>query len=109
LDVVGLALLGVGTLSLMLPFVAASEGGGLAAAPWWLVAVAAVALGAFVWWERRFEGRGGHPVVPAALARTRSFTFGAGIGGAYFAGFTSIFLIVTLYLQNGLDLSPLEA
>ncbi|MEE6271735.1 MFS transporter [Georgenia sp. MJ206] len=109
LDVIGLATLGVGTICLMLPFVVASEGGGLSSAPWWLVGVAVVVLATFVWWERRFERRGGRPVVTAALARTRSFTFGAGIGGAYFAGFTSIFLIVTLYLQNGLGLSPLQA
>ncbi|WP_241237111.1 MFS transporter [Georgenia faecalis] len=109
LDVVGLALLGVTVLGIMLPFVLATEGGGLDQAPWQLLAVAAVALVAFVAWERAFERRGRDPILSSALVRTPSFTLGATIGGLYFAGFTSIFLLVTLYLQQGLGLSPLAA
>jgi len=34
---------------------------------------------------------------------------GLGLGTLYFAGFTSIFLVLTLYLQNGLGYSAFEA
>lgn len=109
-DVVGLLLLGVAVLALMLPFITASENEeGLAAAPWWLLLLAAVMIVAVVCWERFFEKRGGNVVMPRDLIRTASFTFGAGIGLIYFTGFTSIFLIVTLYLQDGLGLTPLQA
>jgi MFS family permease len=38
-----------------------------------------------------------------------SFRFGAALGMAYFAGFTAIFLIITLVLQEGLHYSALRA
>ena len=47
----GVALLGGGVLSVMLPLVEA-ESGGLRRL-WWLFAVGAVLIGAFVRWERR--------------------------------------------------------
>ena len=109
-DILGLALLGVAVLAFMLPFIQASEAeGGVASAPWWLLAVGAVVVTMFVLWERFFEGRGGNVVMPRGLVRTRSFTFGAAVGLIYFAGFTSIFLLVTLYLQDGLGLTALQA
>jgi MFS family permease len=106
IDVVGLGLMAASVLCVMLPFIVAAEG---PAAPWWLVGVGAVLFGAFAWWERRTERAGRSPVVTAELVRTRSFTFGAAIGTAYFAGFTTIFLIGTLYLQTGLGLTPFQA
>ncbi len=66
-------------------------------------------LVAFVAWER-WEGRHGRePVVDADLVKTRSYRNGALVGIAYFAGFTGIFLVVTLYLQSGLGLAPWQA
>lgn len=66
-------------------------------------------LAAFVGWERWEGKRGRDPVVAGELVRTASFTGGALVGIAYFAGFTGIFLVVTLYLQTGLGFSPLQA
>lgn len=106
IDVVGMVLMAASVLCVMFPFIVAAQG---PAAPWWLVGVGAALLGAFAWWERRTERAGRPPVVTASLARTRSFTFGAAIGTAYFAGFTTIFLIGTLYLQTGLGLTPFQA
>ncbi|MFD1506332.1 MFS transporter [Georgenia yuyongxinii] len=106
IDVVGLVLMAASVLCVMLPFIVAAEG---RAAPWWLVGVGAALFVVFAWWERRTERAGRAPVVTAALVRTRSFTFGAAIGTAYFAGFTTIFLIGTLYLQTGLGLTPFQA
>ncbi|WP_341360115.1 MFS transporter [Georgenia sp. M64] len=106
LDVVGLALVAVSVLCVLLPFVNAAEGG---RSHWWLLGVAAASVVALVAWERRVERAGRTPVIPSSLVRTPSFAFGAVVGTAYFAGFTAIFLVGTLYLQNGLGLSPLQA
>jgi MFS family permease len=39
----------------------------------------------------------------------RSYVLGVALGTLFFAGFTSIFLVLTLYLQTGLQYSALEA
>lgn len=107
IDVVGLVLIAVSVLCVMLPFISLAERG--AGTPWWLLGVAVVVLAVFWWWERRLERAGRSPVLSAELTRDRSFTFGSAVGTAYFAGFTGIFLVGTLYLQLGLGLSPLQA
>jgi MFS family permease len=43
------------------------------------------------------------------LFRIRSYTFGSAIGLVYFAGFTAIFFVLALYLQNGRGYSALQA
>lgn len=107
IDVVGLALIGASVVCVMLPFIVAAEGP--ERSPWWLGAVGLAIVGVLVLWERRTERAGRTPVVPSSLVRTRSFSFGAIIGTAYFAGFTGIFLVGTLYLQTGLGLTALQA
>ena len=70
-----------------------------------LFAVAAVLLAAFVAIERRVK----EPMLPLGLFRRRSFT---GVQLAAFAvsgSMFALFLYLTLYLQNYLGLSPLEA
>jgi MFS family permease len=43
------------------------------------------------------------------LLRTRSYALGTTLGLVYFAGFTSIFFVLTLFLQQGRAFTPLEA
>ncbi|WP_337059597.1 MFS transporter [Kineococcus sp. G2] len=107
-DVPGLLLLAAAVLLLMLPFVL-TTGEGDSPARWWLLAPGALLLGLFALWERRQDRRGEQPVVAADLVRTASFTRGALVGVCYFAGFTGIFLVVTLHLQSGLGFTPLQA
>ncbi|MFP5022026.1 MFS transporter [Pseudonocardia phyllosphaerae] len=107
LDLVGALLLGVAVVALMLPLVLAERDP--AAAPWWLLVVAAVVLAGFVAWERRAKRVHGLPLVDLALLRIRSYAVGAALGTTYFAGFTSIFFVLTLFFQNGLRYTPLEA
>ena len=64
---------------------------------------------AFVVWEVSWSRRGRETLVDLSLTKVRSFVFGVGLGSLYFAGFTSIFIILTLYLQNGLHYSALQA
>ncbi|WP_019633812.1 MFS transporter [Actinomadura atramentaria] len=102
-DVPGLLLLGAGVLVFMLPFVQERQWTG--ALKWLLVPAGLALLVAFVLWERRARA----PMVNLALFRFRSYALGATIALLYFAGFTGIFFIFTLYLQNGLGYSALGA
>jgi MFS family permease len=56
-------------------------------------------------WERRHPD----PMIDLGLFRLRSYALGSTIALLYFAGFTAIFFIFTLYLQNGLGYSALMA
>jgi EmrB/QacA subfamily drug resistance transporter len=106
LDPVGVGLLGAGVLLLLLPLVQEREWHGWTK---WLLSVAAVVvLIGFVAWERH-HARRATPVIDLELFRVRSYALGALVGLLYFAGFTTIFFIYTLFLQSGLHYSALEA
>ncbi|MFI6513168.1 MFS transporter [Streptosporangium sp. NPDC050855] len=105
-DPVGVLLLAGGITLVLLPLVEGQEWHG--AGKWVSAAAGVVVLAGFAAWERRY-GRHSTPVVDLSLFRRRSYALGALIGALYFAGFTAIFFILTLYLQNGLHYSPLEA
>ena len=111
LDVGGIALVGLAAVCVMTPFVlsGAESGPVVGAWRWWLIGVGAVVLVGFVAWERRYQDRYGAAVLDPALMRNVGFRFGVLVGMAYFAGFTSIFLVVTIVLQRGLGYSPLMA
>lgn len=103
LDPVGVVLLGMGVTALLLPFVQEQVWHGRA--KWLLVPLAVVVLAGFLGWERRHR----EPMVNLSLFRRRSYTLGTTIALVYFAGFTAIFFIFTLYLQNGQRYSALLA
>jgi len=107
LDPVGVVLLGAAVVLVLLPLVEEREWKG--PAKWLLLPAAALVLAAFVLWERRYGRRDRSPVVDLALFRRRSYTLGNAIGTVYFAGFTGIFFVYTLFLQQGRDYSALEA
>jgi EmrB/QacA subfamily drug resistance transporter len=107
LDPVGVVLLGMAVVLLLLPLVQERAWSG--GAKWLLVPAGLVVLAAFTAWEVRY-GRGGkQPMVLLDLFRVRPYTFGSLIGLVYFAGFTAIFFVLALYLQNGRHYSALEA
>ncbi|PFG18797.1 MFS transporter [Serinibacter salmoneus] len=123
LDVLGSVLLALAVVAIMWPFVSSTSEGGAsdgaggeaagsgsgAAVPWWTIAVGLALVGVLVWWERRVSARGGLPLIPGSLLRLPSFTFGTAVSTMYFLSFTGIWLSSTLYLQQGLGLSPLQA
>ena len=106
LDPVGVLLLGAGVVLLLLPLV--QEQQWHAAAKWLLVPLALLVLAGFVGWELRYA-RTRQPLVPLPLFRLRSYGFGTALATVYFAGFTPLFFVLTLYLQIGLHYSPLLA
>lgn len=110
LDAVGLSLLAISVLALMAPFLIASNHTiGLSGAPWYVLLVAVVAAAACAWWERRAEAAGRSVIAPRRLIRTPSFTLGTLTQALYAAGFTALFVIYTLYLQQGLGLAAWQA
>ncbi|MER5209676.1 MFS transporter [Streptomyces sp. NPDC002838] len=106
LDLPGVALLGCGVLAVMLPLVLAESGG--VRRLWWLILVGAVFLAAFARWERRVAARAGRPLLdPRLVTGTRGYAAGAAIATLYFVGFSGVWLVFALYLQNGEGYSPL--
>lgn len=103
LDPLGVLLLGAGVFCVLLPLV--QEQQWRTDLKWLLVLGGAVLIALFALWERR----AGAPMVDLALFRLRSYTLGAAIALLFFAGFTAVFFIFTLYLQNGLGYSALGA
>ena len=107
IDVAGAALLGLAVLCLLYPIVSL-EGG----ARWPLVLL--VGVPAFVWafvhWEHRLTRRGHAPLLDLALLRrTPGFANGMAVGALYFTGFTGVFLVLSVWLQDDLGLDALHA
>ncbi|GHF00771.1 MFS transporter [Streptomyces griseoluteus] len=106
-DLTGVLLLGAGVLALMLPLVQEQQWTGRT--KWALMPVAALLLAAFWRWERRQGKRGNDPLIDLELFSLRSFTLGVLLNVVYFGGFTTVFFVYTLYLQNGLGYGALAA
>ncbi|SHF81905.1 drug resistance transporter, EmrB/QacA subfamily [Jatrophihabitans endophyticus] len=107
LDLVGVVLLGLGAVVLLLPFVQEQTWKGQT--KWLLVPAAALLLAAFVLWDLRYKKRGKEPLVDLELFKLRSYSVGVGLISLYFAGFTPLFFVFTLYLQTGQQYSALLA
>ncbi|MEU1405958.1 MFS transporter [Streptomyces sp. NPDC005728] len=106
-DLFGVLLLGSGVLALMLPLVQKEQWTGQQ--KWALLPVGALLLALFWAWERRQGRRGRAPLVDLDLFSLRSFTLGALISLTYFAGFTTVFFVYALFLQNTVGYSALAA
>lgn len=107
LDMGGVALLSA-TLSLLIyPLIQGRESGW----PLWMVALLAaspIALIAFVLFERHLARRGGSPLVDLSLFRQTAFTVGIVMAVAFYMQ-SAFFLTFSVYLQNGLRLTPMDA
>ena len=108
LDPVGVALLATGLFLLLLPIVESERVGDQ---PWlWALLPAGLAvLAGFLAWERHHRRQGRAPLVDFELWHRRSYAVGVVLALLYYAGFTSIFFVLTLFLQSGLGYSALEA
>ncbi|MHA3723985.1 MFS transporter [Leucobacter sp. HY1910] len=105
LDPVGSLLLGATVLLVLLPFMEARG-----SAYTWFALPLGIALGvAWVAWEKRYRRRGRAPMVDLGIFRVSSFANGTLLVGLYFLGITSVWVIVALYMQNGLGRTALEA
>lgn len=107
MDPVGAVLLGLALLAVLLPFVEARAEG--TAWIWALLPVGAALVGAWIWWERRCKAGGRSPMVDLAIFRVRSFLNGTLLISLYFLGITSVWVLVALYMQDGLGHTALES
>lgn len=104
LDLVGTAIFALAILVLMFPFLQHTDPRMFALLP-----VGAALIVGWVMWERRYKRRERQPMVDIELFRTPSFANGALLIFLYFAGMTSVWVIVALFLQNGMGFSALQA
>jgi EmrB/QacA subfamily drug resistance transporter len=107
LDLLGSLLLGGGVLVLLIPVVDAADGG--LTRLWWLWVVGALLLALFSRWESRTAARGRQPLLDPRLRSTDGYVAGSVIGLVYFMGFTAVWLVLALFLQDGLGYSPLRS
>ncbi|QQB13497.1 MFS transporter [Brevibacterium casei] len=105
LDPVGVVLLGLGVLLVLLPFVESSVGWFV----WFALPLGLVVIWAWTKWERRYESRGRTPMVELDLFAIKSFSNGSIIIALYFMGVTSVWVIVAMFMQQGLGHTALAS
>lgn len=103
LDPIGALLLGISVFLVMLPFMIASDN----VLAWWFLPAGFVILACWLWWERSYRLRGRSPMVDLAMFRIRTFAMGASMITVFFAGSTSIWVLIALFAQDGMGQSPL--
>jgi len=104
LDVLGLTLICAGTLALMVPFIRTPESAGAALGWAALVATLTAAFTA----HQRLRIRGGRrPLLHPALTSSRPYVLGTAVAMAQFGASLSSYLVLTVFLQDGLGLSAL--
>jgi EmrB/QacA subfamily drug resistance transporter len=108
LDMVGLALVAVFTISLLNGVVGLRTAGLEHAAL--LLATACMALWGFVWWQRRLsagEAAGGvAPLVNLRIFANRSFRLGSGVTLIYGVSLYGSTYLMPVYMQTALGMSP---
>ncbi|WP_350271329.1 MFS transporter [Brevibacterium sp. CBA3109] len=105
LDPVGVVLLGVGVLLVLLPFVESSVGWFI----WLGLPLGLLTIWAWTRWERMYSARGHTPMVDLNLFSIRSFSNGSIIITLYFMGVTSVWVLIAMYMQQGLGHTALAA
>ena len=106
-DFVGAVLAAAGVLLLLLPFIQ-STAWGWGALSWGLLVAAVIVLGVFVGYERRITRRGGEPIFDPGLLKIRSFSAGLIASVLFFSGIGSLFLMLSVYLQDAAGRTALE-
>ncbi|MFJ8039914.1 MFS transporter [Kitasatospora sp. NPDC096147] len=105
LDPFGLLLTAAITVTVMLPFVTPA---GLPV-KLGLGAGALALTGLLVWWQRRCVATGRQPLIHPALPRSAPYTLGTLTAMAQFGASLAGSLVLVMFLQDGLGLSPLAA
>jgi MFS family permease len=111
LDPIGLIVVGLSALTVMTPFMlsGARSGVQIGNERWLLLPVGLVLLIILFFHERRYQKRTQAAIFDPVLLGDQGFRNGILIGSFYFAGFTSVMLIVTVMLQQGMGYSALGA
>ena len=107
LDIGGAAMLFAGLLLVIGPVLLGNDADW---APWlWpVMAAGATVLAMFLRFERGVARRDGMPLLELALLSDRAFLRGLVALFAFHLGNTSFYLVMTLFMQNGLGFSPID-
>lgn len=105
LDPVGSVLLGLAVLAILFPFVES----GVSSWIWLLIPVGVALVYVWVRWERHYRDTGRSPMVDLGIFKTRSFSNGSILVTLYFLGMTSTWVLVPMYLQDGVGKTALQA
>jgi EmrB/QacA subfamily drug resistance transporter len=108
LDRSGVAVLSAGLMLLIAPLLFGHDLGW----PYWLFLLAAlgcVLLAGFPRLELAVERRGGLPLIERALLTNRAFWRGLMATFCFFLANVSFYFVITLFMQNGMGLSALDA
>ncbi|MBM7825655.1 MFS family permease [Arcanobacterium pluranimalium] len=104
LDPVGMCLLGIAVLAIMLPFMVKAPGW-----KWFIIVAGFALLGLWSAWEHYYKKRGNLPMVDLDLFRIKSFSYSTGISALQFLGAPSMFVVLAIFLQDGLGVSALAS
>ncbi|MDR7251984.1 EmrB/QacA subfamily drug resistance transporter [Nocardioides sp. BE266] len=105
-DLPGALLLGLAVLSVLFPLISIEGGAGL---PLLLLLAFPPLAWAFVRWEVRTVRLGRPPLLDVSLLRgLPGYANGLLVGTLYFTGFTGIFLVLSVHLQEGEGFTPLR-
>ena len=106
-DLPGALLLGLAVLAVLYPLISLEGGAGL---PLLILLAFPLLAWAFVRWEVRTIAAGRPPLLDVSLLRgLPGYANGLLVGTLYFTGFTGIFLVLSVHLQEGEGFSPLGA
>ncbi|MFF4775741.1 MFS transporter [Microtetraspora fusca] len=108
IDIPGVTVLTIALFLVVFPLIQGHEAGW----PWWTWASLAASVAAFAVFahvERWIGNRGGDPLLRLSLFATRSFSVGIVLVLAIYAVLTSYYLVLSIALQDGLDMSALGA
>lgn len=105
LDIVGVILMALSVLFVMLPFVL-TTGSDDHPARWAYLGLGAVSAVAFIRWEIRYRATGNSPVLDFSLFVFPSYRNGVIITTLFFAAMPAMFLVMTLFNQQGLGHDP---
>jgi EmrB/QacA subfamily drug resistance transporter len=105
LDTGGMVLVGVALTAIIYPLIQGRAEGWPA---WTFIVLGAGAalLGAFVMWERHYQG---DPLIEPGLLANRTYTSGILVALAFFGAFSGLLLCVSLFGQLGEGFSPVHA
>ena len=108
LDVLGAAVLFVGLACLIGPLLFGRDLH-WASSVWAIMALGAAILIAFIALERTIAAKGGLPLIDLALLADPAFTRGLAATFLFFFANLSFYLVMTLYMQSGLGIAPVNA
>jgi MFS family permease len=108
LDIPGAIVLFLGLLCLIGPLLVGHD---LHWSPavWLVMAVGVAIVGAFLRLERAVADRGGMPLIDLALLTDKAFMRGLAAVFFFFFANLSFYLVMTMFMQKGLNIPPLQA